>query len=250
MKKIVLIFLIATMCLSLCACTQKNNNELSNQSVFINSNESDTVSGDGTKDTNTSNAFSETNKMTNEKQKSDNAEKEDGNSSSPLSSQGNKTSQSSSKTELTYEDYEKLNENSPVRGNSEWKFHSTDTDYAAPNDPSELSECCITIDETDHVTMVWNYYYKAKNHPEFSVDGNESVKFDGTDYYWFLCYKYEGTCFVEQNGIVSIQLKCINDWGDYVNDEIVFMRDGADKLIVTSHTGTEFNLFKGDEFTR
>lgn len=238
------------MSLSLCACTQKNNNELSNHSVVSNSDESDTVSGDDTKDTNTSNVFSETNKMTNEEQKPDNAEIEDGNLSSPLSSQGNKTSQSSSKTELTFEDYEKLNENSPVRGNSEWKFHSTDTDYAAPNDPSELSECCITIDETDHVTMVWNYYYKAKNHPEFSVDGNQSVKFDGTDYYWFLCYKYEGTCFVEQNGIVSIQLKCINDWGDYVNDEIVFMREGTDKLIVTSHTGTEFNLFKGDEFTR
>lgn len=46
MKKIVYVLFIVTMCLSLCACTQQINNELSNHSVVSNSNENDIVSGD------------------------------------------------------------------------------------------------------------------------------------------------------------------------------------------------------------
>lgn len=150
----------------------------------------------------------------------------------------------------TYEFYENMNRSDPVQGERVWKFHSTDPNYAAPHDPSQLAECCITIDETDHVTMFWNYYYKAADHPEFSVGGNESVKFDGVDYYWFLCYRYEGTCFVEQNGAISIEMKCSNDWGEWINDGIYLQRDGTDKLIVTGHDGNGFCLYKGDEFTR
>lgn len=240
MKKIICVLFAVLLTLSLTACNSvKDNNSSLQSSDFINSS-SDTVfieseNAESLDKTNTVNTNSgQTNQV--HGNKTENTQ--------------DKNSSTTSGTVESNEDYENLNKNSPVQGEREWKFRSTDPDYAAPNDPSELAECCITIDETDHVTMVWNYYYKAKNHPEFSVGGNESVKFDGTDYYWFLCYKYEGTCFVEQNGVISIQLKCTNDWGDYVNDEIVFMRDGADKLIVTSHTGTEFNLFKGDEFTR
>ena len=155
----------------------------------------------------------------------------------------------------TYEYYEELNKNYPVRGEREWKFHSTNPSYKAPNEPdevspSDLAECCITVDENDHVTIFWNYYYKASEHPEFSVGGNQSVNFDGVDYYWYLCHRYEGSCFMEQYGAVSIELKCTDDWGDYVNDEIHFMREGTDKLIVTGHSGMAFNLFKGDEFNR
>lgn len=150
----------------------------------------------------------------------------------------------------TFEQYEELNRTNPVEGEREWIFRSTDKDYIAPYDLSDLSECCIAIDENDHVTIFWNYYYKASEHPEFSVGGNQSVNFDGVDYYWYLCHRYEGSCFMEQYGAVSIELKCTDDWGDYVNDEIHFMREGTDKLIVTGHSGMAFNLFKGDEFNR
>ena len=256
MKKIICVLFAVLLTLSLTACNSvKDNNSSLQSSDFINSS-SDTVfieseNAESSDETNTVNTNSE---QTNQAQGSQVVNTEDKNSSTTsvaVESKEDDISPSSSNTSsLTYEDYENLNKNSPVQGEREWKFHSTDPDYAAPYDPSELAECCITIDETDHVTIFWNYYYKAENHPEFSVGGNQSVKFDGTDYYWFLCYKYEGTCFVEQNGVISIQLKCTNDWGDYVNDEITLQRDGNDKLIVTSHTGTEFNLFKGDEFIR
>lgn len=256
MKKIICVLFAVLLTLSLTACNSvKDNNSSLQSSDFINSS-SDTVfieseNAESSDETNTVNTNSE---QTNQVQGNKIENTEDKNSSKTsvaVESKDDDISPSSSNTSsLTYEDYENLNKNSPVQGEKEWKFHSNDPDYAAPNDPSELAECCITIDETDHITMVWNYYYKAENHPEFSVEGNESIKFDGKDYYWFLCYKYEGTCFVEQNGIVSIQLKCTNDWGDYVNDEIALQRDGNNKLIVTSHAGTEFNLFKGDEFVR
>src|SRR5699024_6349658 len=80
--------------------------------------------------------------------------------------------------------YEALNSSDPVRGEKEWSFYSTEPEYGAINDPSDLSECYITIDESDHVTMFWNYYYKAENHTEFAQDDNKSVKFNGEDYYW------------------------------------------------------------------
>lgn len=255
MKKILCILFTLLLTLSLTACNSVKDNNCSLQSSdFINSS-SDTgfIESENAESSDKANTANTNSEQTNQVQGSQVVNAEDKNSSIAsvtVESKEDISPSSSNTSSLTYEDYENLNKNSPVQCESEWKFHSTDPDYAAPYDPSELAECCITIDETDHVTMVWNYYYKAENHPEFSVGGNESVKFDGTDYYWFLCYRYEGTCFVEQNGIVSIQLKCTNDLGDYVNDEIVFMRDGADKLIVTSHTGTEFNLFKGDEFIR
>ena len=150
----------------------------------------------------------------------------------------------------TFEQYEEFNKKYPVQGEKEWIFRSTDKDYIAPYDSSELSECCIYIDESDHVTITWNYYYNLKNHPEFSNSDSKKIKYDNKDYCWFLCYKYEGTCFVEQNGYLTIKLKCTNDLGEYVNDRIEFKREGADKLVVISHSGTEFNLFKGDEFNR
>lgn len=256
MKKIICVLFAVLLTLSLPACNSVKDNSSSLQSSDLIHNSSDTQivkseNAESSEETDTVNTNSE---QTNQVQGSQVVSTEDKNSSTTsviVKSNVDDISQSSSNTSsLTYEDYENLNKNSPVQGEREWKFHSTDPDYAAPYDPSELAECCITIDETDHVTIFWNYYYKAENHPEFSVGGNESVKFDGTDYYWFLCYRYEGTCFVEQNGVISIQLKCTNDWGDYVNDEITLQRDGNDKLIVTSHAGTEFNLFKGDEFVR
>lgn len=256
MKKIICLLFAVLLTLSLTACNSVIDNNSSLQSSDFISSSSDTniiesENAESSDETNTSNTDSA---QTSQVQNSQVVSTESENSSTTsvaIESEENNISPSSSNTSsLTYEDYENLNKNSPVQGEKEWKFHSADPDYAAPYDPSELAECCITIDETDHVTIFWNYYYKAENHPEFSVGGNESVKFDGTDYYWFLCYKYEGTCFVEQNGVISIQLKCTNDWGDYVNDEITLQRDGNDKLIVISHTGTEFNLFKGDEFTR
>lgn len=257
MKKIICILFTLLLTLSLTACSSvKDNNSSLQSSDFINSSsETDFIESENAESSDKTNTVNTNSEQTNQAQDSQVINTEDKNSSTTsvaIESEENNTasSVSSNTSSLTYEDYENLNKNSPVQGEREWKFHSTDPDYAAPYDPSELAECCITIDETDHVTIFWNYYYKAENHPEFSVGGNESVKFDGTDYYWFLCYKYEGTCFVEQNGVISIQLKCTNDWGDYVNDEITLQRDGNDKLIVISHTGTEFNLFKGDEFTR
>ena len=256
MKKIICLLFAVLLTLSLTACNSvKDNNSSLQSSDFINSSsDTDFIESKNAESSDKGNTANTNSEQTNQVQGNKIENTEDKNSSTTsvaVESKDDDISPSSSNTSsLTYEDYENLNKNSPVQGEREWKFHSIDPDYAAPNDPSELAECCITIDETDHITMVWNYYYKAENHPEFSVGGNESVKFDGTDYYWFLCYKYEGTCFVEQNGVISIQLKCTNDWGDYVNDEITLQRDGNNKLIVTSHAGTEFNLFKGDEFVR
>lgn len=256
MKKILCFLFTLLLTLSLTACNSVKNNNSSLQSSTSNYNSSETEiieneNAESSDETNTVNTDSTQRSQVQNSQVSSTESENSSTTSIAVESEENNISPSSSDTSsLTYEDYENLNKNSPVQGEREWKFHSTDPDYAAPYDPSELAECCITIDETDHVTIFWNYYYKAENHPEFSVGGNQSVKFDGTDYYWFLCYKYEGTCFVEQNGVISIQLKCTNDWGDYVNDEITLQRDGNDKLIVTSHTGTEFNLFKGDEFIR
>lgn len=149
----------------------------------------------------------------------------------------------------TFEQYEELNRTNPVEGEREWIFRSTDKDYIAPYDLSDLSECCIAIDENDHAIITWNYYYDLASHPEF-LNSDEKIQYEGKDYSWFLRYKYEGTCFVEQNGKMTIELKCTNDWGNYVNDEISFKREGTDKLVVISHSGTEFNLFKGDEFNR
>lgn len=256
MKKILCVLFTVLLALSLTACNSVKDNNSSLQSSDLSYNSSNTEiienqNAAGSEETNTSNTDSaQTSQEQNSQVASTESESSSITSVTTESEENNTSLSSSDSSSLTYEDYENLNKNSPVQGEREWKFYSTDPDYAAPYDPSELAECCITIDETDHVTIFWNYYYKAENHPEFSVGGNESVKFDGTDYYWFLCYKYEGTCFVEQNGVISIQLKCTNDWGDYVNDEITLQRDGNDKLIVTSHTGTEFNLFKGDEFIR
>lgn len=252
MKKTVCILIAVLVTLSLTACTSFKDNNSSLQSYVLNNNFSDIdiIESENAESSDETDAVNTEQSQTSSEQN----DKPENANSSIISSSGeseNKDIMSSNvPASPTYEDYENLNRNFPVQGEREWKFHSTDADYAAPLDPSELAECCITIDETDHVTIFWNYYYKAENHPEFSVGGNESVKFDGIDYYWFLCYRYEGTCFVEQNGVISIQLKCTNDWGDYVNDEITFQRDGSDKLIVTSHIGTEFNLFKGDEFVR
>lgn len=255
MKKIICLLFAVLLTLSLTACNfvKDNNSSLQSSDLSYNSSNTEIIEIEniaGSEETNTSNTDSAQTSQVQNSQVSSTESESSSITSVTVVAEENNISSSSGTSSLTYEDYENLNKNSPVQGEKEWKFHSTDPDYAAPYDPSELAECCITIDETDHVTIFWNYYYKAENHPEFSVGGNESVKFDGTDYYWFLCYKYEGTCFVEQNGVISIQLKCTNDWGDYVNDEITLQRDGSDKLIVTSHTGTEFNLFKGDEFIR
>lgn len=252
MKKTVCILIAVLVTLSLTACTSVKDNNSSLQSYVLNNNFSDIdiIESENAESSDETDAVNTQQSQTSSEQN----DKPENANSSIISSSGeseNKDIPSSNVTASpTYEDYENLNRNFPVQGEREWKFHSTDADYAAPYDPSELAECCITIDETDHVTIFWNYYYKAENHPEFSVGGNESVNFDGIDYYWFLCYRYEGTCFVEQNGAISIELKCSNEWGDYVNDDIAFQREGSDKLIVTGHRGTAFNLFKGDEFVR
>ena len=256
MKRIICILfaVLLTLLLTACNSVKDNNSSLQSSNLINSSSDTDFIESENAESSDKTNTVNTDSTQRSQVQNSQVSSTESENSSTTsiaVESEENNTSLSSSdSSSLTYEDYENLNKNSPVQGEREWKFHSTDPDYAAPYDPSELAECCITIDETDHVTIFWNYYYKAENHPEFSVGGNESIKFDGKDYYWFLCYKYEGTCFVEQNGIVSIQLKCTNDWGDYVNDEIALQRDGNNKLIVTSHAGTEFNLFKGDEFVR
>lgn len=256
MKRIICILfaVLLTLLLTACNSVKDNNSSLQSSNLINSSSDTDFIESENAESSDKTNTVNTDSTQRSQVQNSQVSSTESENSSTTsiaVESEENNTSLSSSdSSSLTYEDYENLNKNSPVQGEREWKFHSTDPDYAAPYDPSELAECCITIDETDHVTIFWNYYYKAENHPEFSVGGNQSVKFDGTDYYWFLCYKYEGTCFVEQNGVISIQLKCTNDWGDYVNDEITLQRDGNDKLIVTSHAGTEFNLFKGDEFVR
>lgn len=256
MKKIICVLFAVLLTLSLTACNSVKDNSSSLQSSDLIHNSSDTQivkseNAESSEETDTVNTNSE---QTNQVQGSQVVSTEDKNSSTTsviVKSNEDDISQSSSNTSsLTYEDYENLNKNSPVQGEREWKFHSTDPDYAAPYDPSELAECCITIDENDHAIITWNYYYDLANHPEYLNSDDKKIRCENKDYCWFLCYKYEGTCFVEQNGMISIQLKCTNDWGDYVNDEIAFMRDGEDNLIVTSHTGTEFNLFKGDEFTR
>lgn len=256
MKKIICVLFAVLLTLSLTACNSVKDNSSSLQSSDLIHNSSDTVfieseNAEISDETNTVNTNSE---QTNQVQGSQVVNTEGKNNSTTsviVDSNEDDISQSSSNTSsLTCEDYENLNKNSPVQGEREWKFHSTDPDYAAPYDPSELAECCITIDENDHAIITWNYYYDLANHPEYLNSDDKKIRYENKDYCWFLCYKYEGTCFVEQNGMISIQLKCTNDWGDYVNDEITLQRDGNDKLIVTSHTGTEFNLFKGDEFTR
>ena len=255
MKRIICILfaVLLTLLLTACNSVKDNNSSLQSSNLINSSSDTDFIESENAESSDETNTVNTNSEQTNQAQGSQVVNTEDKNSSIAsvtVESKEDISPSSSNTSSLTYEDYENLNKNSPVQGEREWKFHSTDPDYAAPYDPSELAECCITIDENDHAIITWNYYYDLANHPEYANSNDKKINYNGQNYCWFLCYKYEGTCFVEQNGMISIQLKCTNDWGDYVNDEITLQRDGNDKLIVTSHAGTEFNLFKGDEFIR
>lgn len=62
------------------------------------------------------------------------------------------------------------------------------------------------------------------------------------------CATSEGACFSEQNGVIPIQLKCTNIWGDYVNADIFLQRNGNDKLIATSQPKQNLTCSKMTNF--
>lgn len=110
--------------------------------------------------------------------------------SSTDTTSGASSSDKNSEETKTYEQYEELNKINPVQGKSEWVFRSADKDYIAPYDKSDLSECCITIDESDHAIITWNYYYDLANHPEYQNSDDKKSSITKNYYFEIICHLF------------------------------------------------------------
>ncbi len=76
------------------------------------------------------------------------------------------------------------------------------------------------------------------------------ITVDGVEYIWTMSSHYIGWCAPQYNGDVSVALRCYDQSGRFLYDELIFTRVGPDTMVLKSNDGNTLWLHPGDTFTR
>lgn len=158
-------------------------------------------------------------------------------------------------------DEKNMNINHPIQGDREWIFYSTDPanrdptwnfepDYQGP----VMSLYRIKINANDSTTINYEMYLPVEGYPYQRYDSDIIITLDGKQYIWQRTSHFTGTSFPVCDGTVDIALKCYDSFGNFLVDDLVFVREGPNALVLKSYrpysSHPAFYLQPGNTFRR
>lgn len=142
----------------------------------------------------------------------------------------------------------------PVMGERVWSFYSTDpanrsTEWDIPQN-SALTIHTIKMEHDLSMEISCHYFARLDEYSGKIFDTASIITVDGVEYIWTFSSHYIGGCAPLYNGDVSIALRCYDQSGRFLYDELIFTRVGPDTMVLKSNDGNTLWLHPGDTFTR
>ena len=153
-----------------------------------------------------------------------------------------------------YSSESELNVKYPVMGERVWSFYSTDpanrsTEWDIPQN-SALMIHTIKIEQDLSMEISCHYFARLDEYSGKIFDTASIITVDGVEYIWTLSSHYIGWCAPQYDGDVSIALRCYDQSGRFLYDELIFTRVGPDTMVMKSNDVNKLWLHTGDTFTR
>ena len=153
-----------------------------------------------------------------------------------------------------YSSESELNVKYPVMGERVWSFYSTDpancsTEWNIPKD-SALTVHTIKMEQNLSMEISCHYFARLDGYSEEIFNTDRIITVDGVEYIWTMSSHYIGGCAPQYNGDVSVALRCYDQSGRFLYDELIFTRVGPDTMVLKSNDGNTLWLHPGDTFTR
>ena len=153
-----------------------------------------------------------------------------------------------------YSSESELNVKYPVMGERVWSFYSTDpancsTEWNIPKD-SALTVHTIKMEQNLSMEISCHYFARVDGSSEEIFNTDRIITVDGVEYIWTMSSHYIGGCAPQYNGDVSVALRCYDQSGRFLYDELIFTRVGPDTMVLKSNDGNTLWLHPGDTFTR
>ena len=95
-----------------------------------------------------------------------------------------------------------------------------------------------------------HYFARLDGYSEEIFNTDRIITVDGVEYIWTMSSHYIGGCAPQYNGDVSVALRCYDQSGRFLYDELIFTRVGPDTMVLKSNDGNTLWLHPGDTFTR
>lgn len=153
-----------------------------------------------------------------------------------------------------FQKYDEMNRKYPIEDGSTWVFYSSDPKNIEPyvSFPCEklLAVYYFKVDADLHTEIWYEYYapldmYKEEYTPEMVK------RINGADYVWQMTSMiYEGGCFPCLDGTVDIELRCYDEHGAFLVDELRFWREDENTLRLLKNNGKALYLQSGNTFRR
>lgn len=153
-----------------------------------------------------------------------------------------------------YSSESELNLKYPVMGERVWSFYSTDpancsTEWDIPKN-SALTVHTIKMEQDLSMEISCHYFARLDEYSDEIFNTDRIITVDGIEYIWTMSSNYIGGCAPQYNGDVSIALRCYDQSGRFLYDELIFTRVGPDTMVLKSNDGNTLWLHPGDTFTR
>lgn len=153
-----------------------------------------------------------------------------------------------------YRKYDEMNRQYPIEDGSTWVFYSNNPQNIEPHIsfPSDalLAVYYFKVDADLHTDVWYEYYAPLDTYKgEYSQDMVRNIQ--GKAYVWQMTSMvYEGGCFPCMDGTVDIELRCYDDHGAFLTDELRFWREDENTLRLMQNNGEALYLQPGDTFRR
>ena len=149
---------------------------------------------------------------------------------------------------------EDMNEKYPVTDGREWRFFSTDSVNRLPDWPLEyervLSVIRVTIQENLDTAIFIDQYVPLADYTGTVYDPQTVITYNGEEYLWQVTRPYTGGCFPIMGGSVEIELRCYDDHGNFVTDDLMFIHTEKDTLLLIRNSGQAVPLVPGNTLKR
>ncbi len=153
-----------------------------------------------------------------------------------------------------FQKYDEMNRQYPIEDGSTWVFYSSKPQNLEPHIsfPSNtlLAVYYFKVDADLHTDIWYEYYAPLDTYTgEYSQDIVRNIQ--GKTYVWQMTSMvYEGGCFPCMDGTVDIELRCYDEHGEFLTDELRFWREDKDTLRLMQNNGETLYLQPGDTFHR